>query len=53
MTEVILREAKAVIAHGESKKYEWARGVPEESEEGLWVLEKEREGKGQRIPASL
>lgn len=50
MTEVILREAKAVIAHGESRKCQWALGVPEEGKEELWVLEKGREGKGQRIP---
>lgn len=53
MTEVILREAKAVIAHGESRKCQWAQGVPEEGKEELWVLEKGREGKRQRIPASI
>lgn len=49
MTEVILREAKAVIVHGESSKCEWAQGVPEEDEEGLWVVEK---GGKVKVPAS-
>lgn len=54
MMEVILREAKAVIPRGEPKKSEWAQWVPEEGEEGPWVLEKEgKEGKGQRTWASL
>lgn len=53
MTEVILREAKAVIAHGESRKCQWAQGVPEEGKEELWVLEKGREGKQTPEDSSL
>ena len=40
MTEVIWRDAKAVITHGESKRDEWAHWLPVGSEVGPQVLKK-------------